>query len=187
MTTYVALLRGVNVSGKNRVQMADLRALVETLGYERVQTYIQSGNIVFESSTRSAAKVADAIASAMTQELALDVQVLVRTSRELTTLLTTNPLERRDVDSTKLHVTFLATSPAAATVHALDDVDAPPDEFAIVNREVFVHCPNGYGNTKLNNTFFEKKLGVAATTRNWRTVQTLASLIDSAERSGAAS
>lgn len=185
MTTYVALLRGINVGGKNKVKMADLRALVESLGYERVQTYIQSGNIVFDSSTRSAGKVVDAISGAITRDLALDVTVLVRTAAELDALLATNPLDRRGVDTTKLHVTFLASAPAAARVRELDDVDQSPDEFAIVGREVYVHCPNGYGNTKLNNTLFEKRLGVAATTRNWRTVQTLAALIERAERSGA--
>lgn len=185
MTTYVALLRGINVSGKNLIKMAALRALVESLGYERVQTYIQSGNIVFDSPTRSTTKVVDALATAIAREFALDVQVLARTNTELSALLMVNPLTRPDVDTAKLHVTFLASSPAAETAQSIDEVDTTPDEFAIVGREVFVHCPNGYGNTKLNNTFFEKKLGVAATTRNWRTVQTLASLADSTQRSGA--
>jgi uncharacterized protein (DUF1697 family) len=176
MTTYVALLRGINVSGKNKVKMEDLRAIVGSLGCERVQTYIQSGNVVFDSSTRSAAKVSDEISGAITRELALDVTVLVRTAADLTTVLATSPLDRNGVDTTKLHVTFLASTPPAAKLRALADVDASPDALAVVGREVYVHCPNGYGRTKLNNTFFEKRLGVGATTRNWRTVQTLAAL-----------
>jgi uncharacterized protein (DUF1697 family) len=174
MTTFVALLRGINVSGKNKVAMAELRALVESLGYERVQTYIQSGNVVLASSARSATTVADAIAGAITRVLGLDVTVLARTAAELDAVLASNPFVASGADPTKLHVTFLAAAPDAAAARALADVDRPPDEFAIGKREIFVHCPDGYGNTKLNNTFFEKQLGVAATTRNWRTVQTLA-------------
>jgi uncharacterized protein (DUF1697 family) len=176
MTTYVALLRGINVSGKNKVAMAELRALVESLGYQHVRTYIQSGNVVFDSSTRSAAKVADTIAGVITRELGLDVTVIVRTAAEIEAVLAANPLLKTGADPKTLHVTFLATAPAAATVRSLADVDRSPDQFSIVGRAVYVHCPDGYGNTKLNNTFFEKRLGVAATTRNWRTVQTLAVL-----------
>jgi uncharacterized protein (DUF1697 family) len=176
MTTYLALLRGINVSGKNKVAMAELRALVESLGFARVQTYIQSGNIVFTGSSRSAAKVADVIAGAILRELGLDVTVIVRSAAEMMAVLASNPLLKKGTDPTKLHVTFLASAPAAAAVHALADLDRSPDQFAVVGKEVNVYCPNGYGNTKLNNTFFEKRLGVAATTRNWRTVQTLAAL-----------
>ena len=93
-----------------------------------------------------------------------------------------NPLLKTGADPKTLHVTFLATAPTAATVRSLADVDRSPDQFTVGGREVYVHCPDGYGNTKLNNTFFEKRLGVAATTRNWRTVQTLAVL---AKESGA--
>jgi len=176
MTIYVALLRGINVSGKNKVAMAELRGLVESLGYERVQSYIQSGNIVFASSSRTATKVADTIAVVITRELGLDVTVIVRTAAEMERVLTSNPLLRQGADPAKLHVTFLATPPAAAAVRSLADVDRPPDEFSVATREVFVHCPDGYGDTKLNNAFFEKRLGVSATTRNWKTVQTLAAL-----------
>ena len=181
MTAYVALLRGINVSGKNKIAMAELRALVESLGYEGVQTYIQSGNVVFGSSVRRAATVQDAIAGAITRELGLDVTVLVRTAKEFDAVLASNPFLASGADPTKLHVTFLARAPTATAVRALGDVDRPPDEFVVTKREVFVHCPDGYGNTKLTNSFFEKRLGVAATTRNWRTVQTLTSL---AKKSG---
>jgi len=181
MTTYVALLRGINVSGRNKIAMAELRALVESLGSTGVQTYIQSGNVVLDTAKRSAAQVADAITGAIAQELGLDVAVIVRTAAEIDTVLTANPLLARGADPSKSHVTFLAGKPAASAVRALADVDRTPDEFAVVGREVFVHCPNGYGATKLNNTFFEKRLGVAATTRNWRTVQTLDKLAHGAQ------
>jgi len=185
MTTYVALLRGINVSGRNKVAMAELRALVESLGYEGVETYIQSGNVVFESaSRRSASTVQDAIAGAITRELGLDVAVLVRTVNDLDAVLTSNPFLASGADSTKLHVTFLAAPPPAAAARSLTEVDRSPDAFALGKREVFVHCPDGYGNTKLNNAFFEKQLCVAATTRNWRTVQTLAALAHGAGAKG---
>ncbi len=138
-----------------------------------MQTYIQSGNVVLDSAMRSAAKVADAITGAIARELGLDVAVIVRTAAEIDAVLTANPLlaGRRSGEVAR---DVPRREPAASAVRALVDVDRSPDEFAVVGREVFVHCPNGYGTTKLNNTFFEKQLGVAATTRNWRTVQTLA-------------
>jgi uncharacterized protein (DUF1697 family) len=183
MTTYVALLRGINVSGRNKIAMAELRALAESLGSTAVRTYIQSGNIVLDSTTRSAATVSDALSGAIARKLGLDVAVIVRTASEVDAVLAANPLNARGADPAKSHVTFLAAKPAATAVRGLSDVDRSPDEFAVVGREVFLHCPNGYGTTKLTNTFFEKRLGVAATTRNWKTVQTLAQLAQRAKGS----
>lgn len=178
MTTYVALLRGINVSGKNPIKMEALRSLFTTLGYEGVATYVQSGNIVFTGAARSAPKIAETIKRAIVDEFGFEVGVLVRTADELSALAGDNPLRHRNADPSKLHVTFLERVPRAAKVKALDPSFAAPDEFAVVGQEVFVHCPNGYGRTKINNTFFEKKLGVAATTRNLRTVQALVDLAD---------
>jgi uncharacterized protein (DUF1697 family) len=180
MTVYVALLRGINLGGHNKVKMEHLRSLFTSLGYDRVTTYVQSGNVVFTSPTRSAATVADTITRRIAEDLGLDVTVVVRTSRELSTIVTTNPLKKSKVDPSKLHVTFLATSPAAAKAHAIAAPSGTRDQFTVVGREVYLHCPEGYGRTKLNNAFFEKQLGVAATTRNWKTVQTLTTLANEA-------
>ena len=176
MTTYAALLRGINVSGKNPIKMDALRALFADLGFDNVTTYVQSGNIVFTSSARSAAKVAATIKRGIADQLGADVAVIVRTGNELATIAGANPLHTKSSDPSKLHVTFLESAPSAAKLKAIDPSVAAPDEFAVVGREVFLHCPNGYGRTKLNNTFFEKKLDVVATTRNLRTVQKLVEL-----------
>jgi uncharacterized protein (DUF1697 family) len=174
--TYVAMLRGINVGGRTRVSMGDLKALFEALGAEDVQTYVQSGNVVFTSTVKKASELEHLIQDRISKDLGLDVRLLVRTKQELKRVVDRNPFLKEKRDPKALHVTFLATKPAADRVRGLNTDAGAPDEFRIAGREVYLHCPNGYGKTKLNNTFFEKKLGVAATTRNWRTVTTLAEL-----------
>jgi uncharacterized protein (DUF1697 family) len=170
--TYAALLRGINLGARNKVAMADLRELVAEVGAEDVQTYVQSGNVVFRSPVRSAPKLARSIEERIRGDLGLDVVVLVRSASELAALVDGDPFD----DPEKMHVTFLAEKPAAARVRALDPDRSPPDEFRVAGREVYLRCPNGYGSSKLSNAYFEKQLDVAATTRNWRTVRKLAEL-----------
>lgn len=174
--TYVSLLRGINVSGRNRIPLADLRALYEAQGHHDVSTYVQSGNVVSTTSTRSAAAVARAIERAIADDLGLDVAVLVRTPADLARVLAGNPFVSRSADATKHHVTFLAGPATLTKVDALDGDAFSPDRFAVRGHEVYVSCPGGYGRTKINNAWFERKLGVAATTRNWKTVTQLAEL-----------
>jgi uncharacterized protein (DUF1697 family) len=174
---YVAMLRSINVSGRNRVAMADLRSLVEGLGYGDVATYVQSGNVVFTGTGASAA-VAGRIADAITAELGLEVPVIVRNRRELSGVIGGVPYSGADDEPTLHHVTFLADRPSPASVTKLAEKAAPfaPDRCDVVGKDVYLHCPGGYGNTKLNNAFIERHLGVTATTRNWRTVKTLAEM-----------
>ena len=176
MPTYVSLLRGINVSGRNRITMAALRALYEADGHHDVSTYVQSGNVISRSNVRSAVTVAHSIERSIGDELGLDVTVLVRSPADLAGVLAGNPFVSRGDNVTKLHVTFLAESPVRANVHALDGDAFSPDRFAVHGQEIYVSCPNGYGRTKITNTWFERKLGVAATTRNWKTVTRLAQL-----------
>jgi uncharacterized protein (DUF1697 family) len=171
--TYVALLRAVNVGGR-KLAMPDLRRIVSELGAEDVVTYVQSGNVAFSSGERAGA-LAPALEEAIRAATGLDVRVLLRTRKELERALTANPLlDGRD--QSKLHVTFLEHKPAAARVRALGTDAFEPDEFRVVGREVYLHCPNGYGRSKLTNAFFERRLDVAATTRNWKTVGKLLEL-----------
>jgi uncharacterized protein (DUF1697 family) len=172
---FVALLRAVNIGG-TQVSMAELRALFVALGAGDVQTYVQSGNVVFTSDVRDASKLSRTIAQRIRRDLSLDVTVLVRTRAELTKVVAGNPFVKRGVDPKTLHVTFFVDKPERERIRSIGDRRSGDDEFEIVGREVFVHCPHGYGRTKINNAFFEKKLGVAATTRNWKTVQTLLQL-----------
>ncbi len=168
---YVALLRGVNVGGK-QLSMQSLRALLESLGYQHVTTYIQSGNAVFtggDSGPPKPGRVEERIAA----ELQMNIRVIIRSQVELADVVDRNPFPATGEDSRTLHVTFLADEPSAEAVHGLAGESYAPDQFAIVGREVYLRCPEGYGRSKLGNAFWERRLGVAATTRNWNTVNTL--------------
>ena len=176
METYIAILRGINV-GKKQVVMADLKRLLETAGLSDVQTYIQSGNVVFRHEKQDEKTMARRLETLLTANYGFDVPVLVRSAREWDETLAANPfLQRENTAPDKLHVTFLADAPEPALLEKLETVDFKPDEFAVVGRDVYLYCPDGYGRTKLSNTFFEKKLKVSATTRNWATVNKLGEL-----------
>jgi uncharacterized protein (DUF1697 family) len=174
--TYVALLRGINVSGHNKVSMADLRALFLNLGGEDVTTYVQSGNVVFKSTARSSAELTGAIEKRIRRDLDLNVTVLLRAAAQLAEIAAGNPFVKSGGEPRRLHVTFLADAPDRARFRELEAKHFGPDEFRVAGPEIYLHCPNGYGRTKLNNTFFERQLAVAATTRNWTTVTKLAGL-----------
>jgi uncharacterized protein (DUF1697 family) len=181
MTTFVALLRGINVGGRNRMSMDALRELVTSLGYEDVGTYVQSGNVVF-SGTGSPSEAARAIESGIADVLGLDVAVMVRSAPQLARILRDNPYAGLGADPKTVHVTFLAEPPDDRHRRELEEVAAGSgpdglfgdDRFALLGADVFLFCPGGYGRTKLNNAFFERRAGGEATTRNWRTVTTLA-------------
>ncbi len=183
MTTVVALLRSVNVGGRNRVPMAELRALSESLGFADVQTYVQSGNLVL-TGTGPASSVARTLEAGIADAFGLEVPVVVRSTRQLSKVLGANPYLADGVDPKTLHVTFLAAAPAADRARALtktgvdseSDGSFGDDRFTLLGTEVFLHCPGGYGSTKLNNAFFERRAAQVATTRNWRTVTTLAAM-----------
>jgi len=174
VTTYVALLRAVNVAGV-KVDMRELRELVTALGHGNVRTYVQSGNVLFDSGWRSPAKLRDGIETVIRGELGLDVTTIVRRATDLRAIVQTNPFVDSEPDPTKLHVTFLA-EPARAPISMADAPAGIPDRFVATPNEIFVHCPGGYGRTKLTNAWFERRSGVAATTRNWNTVTKLVEL-----------
>src|SRR5215210_6222258 len=173
--TYVALLRGINLGSRNKVAMADLRELFAAVGAEDVTTYVQSGNVVCKSRD-GAAELAAAVEKEIGRRLGLDVTVLVRTKAEVAKVLRGNPFLKAGEEPATLHVTFLAEMPPRARVGKLDPERGGGDRFRVVGRDVYLHCPNGYGRSKLTNAYFEKELGVGATTRNWKTVTKLAEL-----------
>ena len=179
MPSYAALLRAVNVGGRNRVAMARLRAALEALGYEDVSTYVQSGNVVLGSPTRSASSLRVELERAMEDEFGLEVTVLVRTRAELGAVVERNPFRRSGAPDPQLHVAFLADRPSRRAIARLDPQRSPPDEFAVVDRHVYLRCPHGMGRTKLTNDYLERQLGTSATVRNWRTVTELRRLIES--------
>jgi uncharacterized protein (DUF1697 family) len=155
--------------------MADLRALVEQRGGEDVSTYVQSGNVVFRH-TASAGKLEALLAEAIRDELRLDLTVLVRSSSRLARIVGGNPFLAAGADPGKLLLAFLASPPGRSRVRELVEAAQAPDGAAVRGKEVYLHLPHGYGRSKLSNAFVEKRLGVHATTRNWRTVTALADL-----------
>ena len=171
-TRYACLLRGVNVSGARKITMSALRSLCESLGHADVETYLQSGNIVV--STRAAqSKLGPALSEAIGKEFGhADVDVFVLSAADLETIIKKNPLARGR-DPKWLHVTFLEKDVKPAAFEAIERDRYLPDEFAIGPRVIYLFCPNGQGRTKLNNAFFERKLGLRATTRNWQTTNNL--------------
>lgn len=170
MNLFVSLLRGVNVGGKT-VRTADLVAVYRTLGLGAVETYLQSGNVIFEAPRGEAVLVSAAIEKGLGERFGFEVKVLVRTGDELRRIVAENPfLTGEDIAPTALHVTFLSGIPG----NLPSEGAYGGDRYALRGREVFLVCPNGYGRTKFPNAFFERGTGVFATTRNWRTVTTLA-------------
>ena len=172
----MALLRAVNVSGQNKVAMADLRAHLSRAGYQDVVTYVQSGNVVFKAPAPPEAKLVADLERQIRKAFGLAVTVLVRTTEQLRTTRAADPFVKRGAETSALYVTVLATKPTAAQVKELASKNVGPDQAIVRGREVYLHCPGGYGRTKLNNSFFERQLGTKATTRNWNTVTKLLEL-----------
>lgn len=177
MDIHVALLRGINLAGKNRLPMKDLAAMFTDAGCTSVATYIQSGNVVFDASPALARRIPDRIEKAIADRFGYRIPVVTRTAGELRKVVRGNPFLRAGADAGTLHVAFLADSPAVARVKALDPDRSPPDAFVVRGREIYLHCPNGFARTKLTNAYFDSKLSTMTTVRNWRTVETLVDLL----------
>jgi uncharacterized protein (DUF1697 family) len=177
METYIALLRGINVSGHKPVPMQALKALFENMDFQQVRTYIQSGNVVFRASKEDPAALAGRIEEKIAAQFGFHVPVLVRQAADIQEAFDRNPfLQQPDLETDKLHVTFLADQPEPERSSRLEGGNYGADQYHISEREVFLYCPQGYGNTKLHNTFLENKLGRQATTRNLKTVRQLLSM-----------
>lgn len=172
MTTYVALLRGINVGRNKRIAMARLRELLTDLGYGEVRTLLQSGNAVFTSSRRSADAVGAEIEQAIMSELGMGVAVIVRTAEQLRAAVAANPLPAEGRDPSRLMVLFLSGVPEESAIP--EPADATPEEWHVNGREIYLWCPDGVLESALVQLFTDRQLRVQVTTRNWRTVCTLA-------------
>jgi uncharacterized protein (DUF1697 family) len=170
VTRLACLLRGVNVGGKNRVAMRELRALFESLGFTEVETLIQSGNVVFSSTS---AVTAPKIEAEIRRAFGLDVSVVMRTITALNKVLAANPFADRDTH--RLHVAFLGAKPGSNVVGALDGGRFAPEEFSVGGTEVYLYLPNGMARTKLPS-YLERNLKVPMTIRNWNTATKLAEM-----------
>ena len=170
MPRHVALLRAVNVGGKNKVPMAELRDLFESLGHTNVSTFIQSGNVVFTTSRSVTPK---SLETAIAKRFRVDTTVVLRTPSELEKVFRANPFAR--ADASKLHVGFMTRKPAAAVVSKIDAARFRPEEFEIRGRELYLHLPNGMGRSKLPG-YLDRQLKIPNTVRNWNTVTKLIEL-----------
>jgi uncharacterized protein (DUF1697 family) len=174
MPTYIAMLRGINVSGHKPVKMELLRKSFERLKCANVKTYVQSGNVIFEAPRDSIARLQEKIEKQIERDFSISVPVVIRTAQELADIVQRNPFPADPaIDQSKLHVSFLSAPCPDSRSESLGPLAGPGERFQISGREVYLYCPNGYGISKLSNTAIEKKLGVRATTRNWKTTNAL--------------
>jgi uncharacterized protein (DUF1697 family) len=184
MHTYISMLRGINVSGQKMIKMTELKALYESLPVSNVATYIQSGNVIFQSRSDDPLSIGASIENAIEAFFGFSVTVLLRRPADFRKVVNRCPfLGTARIDESRLYVTFLKSRPPVSLVKAMALV-APKtaDTYKIAGSEIYLRCPNGYGKTLFSNSFFEKHLKVSATTRNWKTVQTLLAMSSESDR-----
>ena len=169
------MLRGINVSGKNLIKMPELADLFRKLGFSSVQTYIQSGNVIFRTDDDCSVQILSAkIEQAILDRFRFNVAVVLRTPGELDSAIQHNPFQNADGSKKEnIYITFLENPPLTDHLDKIEKLSFLPDRFVIRGTEIYIDCAGGYGTTKLSNSFFENKLKVRATTRNWKTVNTL--------------
>jgi uncharacterized protein (DUF1697 family) len=173
---HVALLRGINVGGKNKLPMAALAEIFSQAGAGQVSTYIQSGNVLFDAPARAVEKLGAAVEKRITERFGFSSPVILRSVGELEAVARGNPFLRRGAPPETLHVAFLAGAPVKQAIASLDPKRSPPDELELRGREVFLRLPNGVARTKLTNAYFDRTLATTSTVRNWRTVLALVEL-----------
>jgi uncharacterized protein (DUF1697 family) len=173
---YVALLRSVNVAGHGRIAMNELRDSFAALNYTDVVTYIQTGNVLFDAPSRSEPAIVNAIEERMSADFGDAPAVILRTVPALLRVGSSSPFAKTGANPGRHHVTFLAAAPPTHAVSSLALPESGRDELVVDGREVYVHTPDGYANSKLTGTFLERRLGVLSTTRNWNTVTKLCEL-----------
>ena len=174
MNTYIALLRGINVSGHKKILMADLRNLFEKLGFENVRTYIQSGNVVFQTKEDNLVVIEDRIKHQILKQYDFEVPILIKIRKELQSIVNNCPFSQEKME--KSHFTLLFTPPLKELIHETNKINYPNEEFSITKKGIYFYCSTGYARVKCNGNFFEKKLNVVTTSRNYRTLMKLIEL-----------
>lgn len=176
---YIALLRGINVGGKRKLLMADLKALFSRLGFSNTITYIQSGNVIFESEKgENNIELAKKIKTAIQEHFALDVPVMVRKANEWKLIVSDNPfLNDKSIGIERLHMTLLDGIPEQTQIAELKQIVLDSEQFEVIGQEVFLCCKDKFSSkSKMTNTLFEKKFKCKSTSRNWKTVMKLSEL-----------
>jgi uncharacterized protein (DUF1697 family) len=169
MKTYIALLRGINVGGNNKLPMRELVALLQGLGLHNVKTYIQSGNVVFQSEPADPSQLSHAITGAIRQSHGFAPYVLILDLEGLQAMVAANPFPEAETEPKSLHLFFMDASPQTINAEALDCVKAPNERYQVIGQVFYLHAPAGIGRSKLAETV-GKGWGVNITARNWRTV-----------------
>lgn len=177
---HAALLRGINVGGKNKLPMAELAEVFTEAGCADVKTYIQSGNVVFVAAPASAKRIPSLVSRQIHERFGLEVPVILRTADELRRIAANNPFLKSEADTSSLCVGFLAKAPHASRVAGLDPNRSPGDAFQVIGREIYLHLPNGAARSKLTNQYFDTALATVSTFRNWRTVLKLVEMTQAA-------
>jgi uncharacterized protein (DUF1697 family) len=182
MTVIVSLLRGVNLGSHNRIKMDALRALHESLGLRDVQTYVQSGNVIFRTKDRDLVRLRARIENGIERTFGFRPGVILRTTFDLRDVIARNPFAARDgIDPAKLLVTFLASEPAPEARDKVLAIPAHPEELRIHGRELYIYFPNGLARPKLSLARVEKTLQTSGTGRNWNTVRKLLEIAEKLE------
>lgn len=177
MDTYIALLRGINVAGQKKMPMAEVRKMMVDLGFKEVQTYIQSGNIIFKSTSDTVRKLEKSIHTAIDKAFGFDVPVLVKSVAEIKSIVVQNPFDdKEDLEKNRIYFVLLQEPANPELVIAFKKIEYPNEKYVVSDNCVYLCCKNGYGKAKLNNNLIERKLKVKATTRNYKTMNTLIEL-----------
>lgn len=180
MNTYISFLRGINVAGQKKIKMSSLKVLYESLGFKNVTTYIQSGNVIFQSTKEDIPVLQQKIEQKIQKEYNFTVTTIIRTIPEMKNIIDGNPfMKERHEDITKLYVTFLSQRPSLLAIQELNHFQKNEEEFIISGKNVYLFIPKGYGKAILSNNLIERKLHVTATTRNWKTVLQVGELAES--------
>lgn len=177
MNIFIALLRGINVSGKNKIKMVELKQLFSDIGFSEITTYIQSGNVIFSSEELNTSKLENKLVTEIRNKFGHSIKVLVLKKKELETAFKSNPfINKTDFDFKKTCATFLDKIPTEEGIEKVKLLAAKDELLIFKNKTIYLYCPNGFGRTKLSNNNIENKLKVSATSRNWNTITKLVEL-----------
>lgn len=177
MQTYISILRGINVGGHRKVKMDALKRLCADLKFENIRTYIQSGNIIFQSKIEDTNEISKIIKTNIKNVFGFDVPVITLTQTELEIIINSNPfLKDKTKEPEFFHITFLSEKPSKQKIELLKQVDLKNDKYEVIDKAIYLYCPDSYSNSKLTNGFLETKLKVTATTRNWKTTNKIFNL-----------
>lgn len=182
MMKYISILRGINVGGNRKILMKDLKELYQNLGFQNVQTYIQSGNVIFDTDNLNQIDISQQLEKAIFEKYDFEVPVIIRTKEELLNIQSSNPFVKNEEEKQNkldnLHLTFLEEVPTTENIEKVKEIESTIlDKFEIIENNIFVFCEGKYHTSKLTNNFFEKKLKTKATTRNWKTIEKLTELM----------